>query len=127
MSEYTVRITAKVADDNTVMLAITCTGITSDLGVYGPYDTKEKAETAAREAVAHAARQVQAQKDRLLVQMIEMSDAELGEWVYCSQHLRPHTTGWCTVSNEDKVPLAAKTRGEAYAECRAKGLRLLET
>jgi hypothetical protein len=27
-------------------------------------------------------------------------DEHLGEWVYCSQHMRPHETGWCTVQRE---------------------------
>ncbi len=40
-----------------------------------------------------------------------------GKWVYCSQHLRPHTTGWCSVSNSDKIPLIAESMGEAYIEC----------
>lgn len=26
-------------------------------------------------------------------------------WVYCSQHLKPHLTGWCGVSNDDKLGL----------------------
>lgn len=38
-------------------------------------------------------------------------------WVYCAQHLRPHTTGWCTVSTRQKVLLDAKTDKDAYQEC----------
>jgi hypothetical protein len=45
----------------------------------------------------------------------------MGTWVYCRQHLRPHATGWCTVGPEDKEPLRATTREEAYAEVRANG------
>lgn len=45
-------------------------------------------------------------------------------WVYCSQHVRPHTTGWCTVSVNDKVPLDAKDRETAFAEARSKGFRI---
>lgn len=32
-------------------------------------------------------------------------DELLGPWVYCAQHLRPHESGWCTVSLRDKVGL----------------------
>lgn len=46
------------------------------------------------------------------------------KWVYCSQHLRPHLTGWCTVSNIHKVLLDADTIDSAYDECRAKGYKL---
>jgi hypothetical protein len=45
----------------------------------------------------------------------------LATWVYCKQHVRPHTTGWCTVGVRDKVALAAKNRESAYAEARALG------
>lgn len=38
-------------------------------------------------------------------------------WVYCSQHLRPHTTGWCTVDVSEKTPLKAKTYADAVEEC----------
>lgn len=47
-------------------------------------------------------------------------------WVYCKQHLRPHVTGWCTVSNKDKIALNAKTRDEAYAEARIRGLKIYD-
>lgn len=42
--------------------------------------------------------------------------------VYCKSHLRPHRTGWCTVHNEDKILLDAKTIDEAEQECNDKGL-----
>ncbi len=48
-------------------------------------------------------------------------DDHMGAWVYCMQHHRPHSTGWCTVGPEDKRPLAAQMRDEAYAEVRANG------
>lgn len=51
----------------------------------------------------------------------ESCDSEMGEFVYCHQHLRPHGTGWCTVSNRDKTPLLAETVEDAYAEVRAAG------
>lgn len=38
-------------------------------------------------------------------------------WIYCSQHLRPHATGWCSVSDRDKLLLDARTMEEAFAEC----------
>jgi hypothetical protein len=47
-----------------------------------------------------------------------------GRWVYCSSHMAPHTTGWCTVSPRDKTLLDARDREAAYAECRAKGFDL---
>lgn len=51
---------------------------------------------------------------------------EFGEnvWIYCGQHMRPHTTGWCTVSMRHKVKLNAISADEAYAECKQKGLSL---
>lgn len=45
-------------------------------------------------------------------------------WIYCDQHMRPHLTGWCTVSNRNKVALKATTQNEAYAECRERGFDL---
>ena len=39
-------------------------------------------------------------------------------WLYCGQHLRPHMTGWCTVSTRNKIKLEAKTLEEAYEICR---------
>lgn len=47
-------------------------------------------------------------------------------FVYCDQHLRPHTTGWCSVSSKNKIPLNAKTIEEAYEECKHKGFKLHE-
>lgn len=51
---------------------------------------------------------------------------EFGEkaWIYCDQHMRPHTTGWCTVGTRHKVKLDATSAEEAYAECKQKGLAL---
>ncbi len=46
------------------------------------------------------------------------------QWVYCGQHLRPHLTGWCTVHNDDKKALLARTLDEAYAECQTLGLKI---
>lgn len=47
------------------------------------------------------------------------------KWIYCSQHRRPHLTGWCTVNNRDKTSLDAITESEAIYECKALGFRLL--
>lgn len=48
-------------------------------------------------------------------------DEHMGAFVYCTQHLRPHSTGWCTVAAQDKKPLKATTAEEAYAEVIANG------
>lgn len=45
-------------------------------------------------------------------------------WVYCSQHMRPHMTGWCTVENHNKARLEATTQEDAYEECRRRGYEL---
>lgn len=53
-------------------------------------------------------------------------DEHMGRFVYCKQHVGPHSTGWCTVSASDKIPLQAETLGEAYAEVEAMGLKIFE-
>ena len=55
-------------------------------------------------------------------------DLIFGDWCYCRQHLRPHETGWCTVSNNEKVGLGISGHTEqsmraAYAKCRDFGLK----
>jgi hypothetical protein len=45
-------------------------------------------------------------------------------WVYCNQHLRPHLTGWCTVSLHNKVQLDATNVDQAFEECKLKGFKL---
>jgi hypothetical protein len=52
----------------------------------------------------------------------EAGDEHMGEWVYCSQHVRPHTTGWCTVDPRNKTPLKATTYEDAKEEVRSMGL-----
>ncbi|GLY32037.1 hypothetical protein [Kineosporia sp. NBRC 101731] len=37
----------------------------------------------------------------------EDDDTVLGRLVYCNQHRRVHATGWCTVSNLEKVAMPA--------------------
>lgn len=45
-------------------------------------------------------------------------------YVYCSQHLRVHPTGWCTVSNMDKIALLSDTEEGANTEWRQKKLAM---
>ena len=45
-------------------------------------------------------------------------------WIYCNQHLRPHLTGWCTVSNRNKVKLDAQDDVAAYAECKQRDFHI---
>lgn len=49
-----------------------------------------------------------------------------GAWVYCNQHLKPHLTGWCSVSVRDKIGLGVSTPEEAYAKCEAWGLKIFD-
>jgi hypothetical protein len=55
-------------------------------------------------------------------------DKILGDWVYCRQHRRPHTTGWCTVGLWDKLglgilgPNTDENREAAARKCRDFGL-----
>ena len=52
----------------------------------------------------------------------EINDTDLGvNWVYCTQHVGPHETGWCSVDKSQKTPLKANTRTEATEEVKAKG------
>jgi hypothetical protein len=55
-------------------------------------------------------------------------ETEFGKnsWVYCNQHRRPHSTGWCTVDNSNKVKLEATNLIDARAECNRRGFPLLE-
>jgi hypothetical protein len=45
--------------------------------------------------------------------------------VYCKQHLRPHSTGWCSVDNDQKVALKSIDPKGAYAECKELGFEVL--
>lgn len=53
-------------------------------------------------------------------------DELMGHFVYCSQHCRVHSTGWCTVSPRDKVSLTSKTLEEAIEEEKQLGLNDLK-
>lgn len=47
-----------------------------------------------------------------------------GAWVYCSQHCKPHQTGWCTVSARDKIGLGVDSAEAALNKCYDFGLRI---
>jgi hypothetical protein len=40
---------------------------------------------------------------------------------YCKSHLGPHSTGWCTVDDDRRVPLKAKSLAEAMHYCIEQG------
>lgn len=44
--------------------------------------------------------------------------------IYCRQHLRVHSTGWCGVSARDKVGLGTNDPKEALEKCREWGFVL---
>lgn len=46
-------------------------------------------------------------------------------YVYCSQHLRPHKTGWCTVHVSEKIKLNAENNEDVFDECKNKGYTVL--
>ncbi len=58
------------------------------------------------------------------------ADLIFGDWVYCRQHCAAHSTGWCTVSNDDKVglditgPDPQANYLAAVAKCRSLGFYL---
>lgn len=54
----------------------------------------------------------------------ELNRFGIGAFVYCNQHMRPHLTGWCGVSVDNKIKLLATDRDTAYSECRSKGYAL---
>lgn len=52
-------------------------------------------------------------------------------YVYCTEHLNPHLTGWCTIEVDKKVGLGIKHEGHESRErardkCRSLGLRLFQ-
>ena len=53
-------------------------------------------------------------------------DLDMGKdaWIYCSQHMCPHTTGWCTANVRDKTLLEATNYKDAAEECRKRGFEL---
>lgn len=63
--------------------------------------------------------------------MSDTNDSSMGDWVYCCSHLRPHSTGWCSIERSHKIRLGTKGYTAdrvtaAYAECRALGLHIFE-
>lgn len=55
---------------------------------------------------------------------MDNDDTKLGKFVYCSQHLAVHHTGWCKVHNRDKTPIHAETLEEAIGKVQLMGLKL---
>ena len=51
-------------------------------------------------------------------------DTVLGQFVYCSSHRRVHNTGWCTVSNMNKVGLDVGSLDEGEGVVKAAGFLL---
>lgn len=45
-------------------------------------------------------------------------------FVYCFEHVNPHSTGWCTVPVHRKVGLGVKTHAEAIQKCQQLGFKL---
>ena len=41
--------------------------------------------------------------------------AHTHRYEFCTQHLAVHTTGWCTVPEELKIPLQGQSEAEANA------------
>lgn len=47
----------------------------------------------------------------------DIEDTKWGtKFCYCSQHIRVHGTGWCSVAARQKIPLHADTLEEAEKE-----------
>ncbi len=46
------------------------------------------------------------------------------KWVYCKAHVRPHTTGWCTVPHSQKVLLTANNYDDARNEAKSLGFEI---
>lgn len=51
-----------------------------------------------------------------------VGDEHLGKFVFCKQHCYVHSTGWCTVSLDQKIPLKSETKKEAIKEAQDLGL-----
>lgn len=58
----------------------------------------------------------------------ETTDDELrfgaDKWVYCKAHVRPHTTGWCTVPHTEKVLLKSTNYHDARQETKDLGFKI---
>lgn len=46
------------------------------------------------------------------------------KWVYCKAHVRPHTTGWCTVPHNQKVLLNSTNYYDARNEAKTLGFEI---
>lgn len=64
-------------------------------------------------------------KDLPFADFWRTDDTSLGKYVYCSAHLRVHTTGWCSVNNGDKIGLKSDTLEEANIEAAEMGVLLV--
>jgi len=93
------------------------------------------AEAEASSKSAHAIRLALADAERMVDYLCGVEpkrqepakpdDWTLGDWVYCAQHLRPHPSGWCTVSLADKVGLGPViSSADAAEKCRRLGLHI---
>ena len=52
----------------------------------------------------------------------EIEDTSFGVgYVYCMQHLGVHSTGWCAVPADQKIPLDVETREQGYVLARERG------
>jgi len=46
------------------------------------------------------------------------------QYVYCSNHLTVHKTGWCKDESKYKVALGVSTQEEGIQKCKSLGLKL---
>jgi len=53
-------------------------------------------------------------------------DETMGAFVYCNQHLRVHSTGWCTVDPHNKIPMPGTTWEAAHAVAAHLGLHFFD-
>jgi hypothetical protein len=70
--DHTMRFTASVNEDLTVWLYLICADIQTDLGVFGPFTSREQADGAANEVLAQAVRMFEKSKERLLAGMVSV-------------------------------------------------------
>lgn len=59
---------------------------------------------------------------KMLVSEEKAGDEHMGKFVYCKQHCGVHSTGWCTVSPDQKVALESVTPFDAREEAKKLGL-----
>lgn len=55
-------------------------------------------------------------------QTVETDDTVFGvKYVYCMSHLGVHSTGWCGVGCDQKIPLDVETREQGYELAQERG------